>query len=115
MCLFGCDNQNNKGLDEYIALNDSNCYYYLSIDDSQTKSENILAGGKHYFISYRKITISGAVNGLFSDCILTIEYGENKIQKDISLNASGFATFEYTINNSSYKAKIISCKGKIYL
>ena len=28
MCLFGCGNQNNNGVDDHILLDDSNCYYY---------------------------------------------------------------------------------------
>ena len=105
---------NGKGND-YVSINSTNCNYYLSIDDSLIRSDSFYAGGQKFISIYRKITISGAINGMYSDCTIVFEYGENKTQQTIKLNAAGFATFEYHINSSTYTAKIVSCTGKLYL
>ncbi|MEG9429409.1 MAG: hypothetical protein VZQ61_00535 [Christensenellaceae bacterium] len=111
----GKDSSANVTKDDYTNITVSNCNYYLSIDDSLIKSDNGYAAGKRWVSITRKITINGAISGVYSDCTITFEYGENKTQKTIELNAAGYASFEYKINNSSYTAKIVSCTGKLYL
>ena len=115
--LVACSNNGstNGKENDYLNINSSNCNYYLSIDDSLMKSDSVYAAGQRWYSFYRKITINGAINGVYSDCTITFEYGENKTQKTVELNAAGYASFEYRINNSSYMAKIVSCTGKLYL
>ena len=108
-------NGNGAKENEYVTINASNCNYYLSIDDSYITSCTIRASVGTFTSITRKITINGAVSGIYSDCTITFEYGENKTQQTIKLNAAGFASFEYKINSSSYTAKIVSCTGKLYL
>ncbi|MBR5388088.1 MAG: hypothetical protein IK147_01320 [Clostridia bacterium] len=111
--LVACGNESSSKNDstqdsDYITLNMSNCNYYLSID------ENTTAFGSTGNISWRakKVTINGAVSGIYSDCVLTFEYISigGKEQKTVQLNVAGFASFEYTTTESG-NAKIVSCTG----
>lgn len=126
ICLCGCGDENNTGNSvnntensetlDYISLDTSNCYYYLSIDDSLVSSERWNSSLVSSVSNY-KVVISGAVSGLFSDCVLTFEYKSNGNvkQETVQLNAAGFASFSYGIVNAGYRAKVVSCEGKIYL
>ena len=116
VCMLGlvaCGNDNST--DGCIDITVSNCNYYLSIHDSLIRTDRVYAAGRWWSSIYRQITINGAVGGIYSDCSIVFEYGKNKTQQTISLNAAGFASFEYTINDSSYTAEIVSCTGKLYL
>jgi|GEM_PF-4827880 len=97
---------------DYIAINVSNCNYYLSIDDIYISTSSVIGSSAG---ANRRITIHGAVSGLYSDCSITFQYkyANQTIQKTLQLNAAGFASLEYT--TASGKAQIVSCTGKLYL
>lgn len=118
--LVACGNENSancKGTKEsdYVTIDSSNYNFYFSIDDSYITSSSVASSVGMLTSITRKITISGAVNGIYSDCLIVFEYGKDKTQQTLKLNAAGFASFEYTINSSTYIAKIVSCSGKLYL
>ena len=108
-------NGNGSKESDYITINASNCNYYLSIDDSYITSSSVSVSAGTFTSITRKITINGAVSGIYSDCSIVFEYGKDKTQQTIKPNAAGFASFEYKINSSTYIAKIVSCTGKLYL
>lgn len=118
--LFACGGSSESSSSEsdkesYIALTMSNYSYYLSIDDIKTDGGSMYAGGQKFYWQDRKLSIYGAVNGIYADCVLTFTYGDSNTQKTVNLNASGFATFEYRLSNSNVTAKVLSVTGKVYV
>ena len=110
--LFACSNESNQK----VELNIDNCYYFLDISDTlavETVSNSTI-------IQTRQFRSSGALSGVYSYCSLTIQYGDNMV-KTISLSASGFFVFEYTISIrdrssiDTLSAKVTDCSGYIVL
>lgn len=114
MCLCGCGNRGDSDTVDYISLDVSNCYYYLSIRDNYYGTNSI--GNP-----IREIEINGALNGVYSNCVLTFEYGSSsgtgtKQTITVVLNAAGFTCFNYTYYRLDEEgiAKVIDCSGKVY-
>lgn len=109
--VAGC---NNKEIEEdsttYIELSMDNYSYYLSIDTLHT-------GSTHTAViradSY-KVTVSGAVNGLYKDCSLFYQIGSGQ-EREVKLNAAGFATFNYSVSTNSGSFKYVRVKGQIII
>ena len=110
-CWWNDDTSGNKK-DNYIELSLSNYEYYLSIDQVKTDSGSALQGSFRY-VSY-KVTISGAISGLFQDCKLYYKLG-NEEEKEVKLNAAGFATFNYTWSTNSGSFSFTNVEGKIII
>lgn len=112
LIFTGCGNGNENSQPQYKELTMDNYNYYLSIDKTLTDSGSALQGSIRY--SSYKVTINGAVSGLFEDCSLYYKIGDgNKIE--VKLNAAGFASFNYTQTNSSGNFQFCDAKGKIYI
>lgn len=107
--------------EKFIELNMDNYDYYLSIDSIQTNMSSVGSFGTSY--SY-KVTIAGAINGIYRDC--TVKYKiikknmssiNNEDQEEeftIKLNAAGFATFNYGyVNRGSFQ--ILDVQGCIII
>ena len=115
--LVGCNNDqkdnNQKDKDEYVELTDQNYTYYLSIDNVCTNYATA-ANGSFRIWSY-EYTTSGAVNGLYVDCIIYYQLGDGE-EKELPLNAAGYAKLKYQIStNSPGPFKVTKVEGKIYL
>jgi hypothetical protein len=111
--LVACDNENRDSAENsYIELTVDNYDYYLSISKVLTDSGSY-AGGSFRYASYQA-TISGAINGIYDGCIVYYKLGQDGDLQTVTLNAAGFAQFNYTVVNGE---NIIYTKaeGKIYL
>ncbi len=119
LCMIFCACSPNKDstdssidVPDYIELTIENYEYYLSIQKVKTDSGSFM-GGSRRWVSYAA-TINGTVYGLYENCILSYKYNDSEQIYDIKLNASGFATFEYTVvngNNISY----VAASGRIHI
>ena len=92
-----------------IDLTIDNYDYYLSIDMTTTSSGTVAGGTIHYYS--QQVTINGAVYGLYQDCSLFYKVGD-KEEKQVKLNAAGFAKFNYTSANGKY-LHFVRAEGKI--
>lgn len=106
------DGGNNTGNSKSIDLTLSNYEYYLSIDEELTSSGSALQGSFRY-ASY-KVTVTGAVNGLYQGCSLYYKVGDTA-EKEVKLNASGYATFNYSWSTNSGNFSFTRATGKIIL
>ena len=115
----GCDlgeGETPEGNDEprSIELTMDNYDYYLSIDTVHTGS-TVLGSGSIY--SY-KVTITGAISGIYENCSLFYQQNGEEIEHEIKLNAAGFATFSYNITSGFHGKGNISyvrVQGKILI
>ena len=108
--LSGCENANNEQIeDNYIELTMDNYEYYLTFTRVNTGSGNI-ASGTYRYATY-DLTISGAIYGIYVDCV--IFYNNNK--SSIKLNAAGNAQTSYSIVNGSSSFVISNVSGRIYI
>ena len=103
--LTGCDLGGNKtvgGDDEpqSIELTMDNYDYYLSIDTVLTSS-TVLGGGQFHISSY-KVTITGAISGIYKNCSLFYQQDGGESEYEVKLNAAGYATFSYNITSGMY-------------
>lgn len=111
--LVACNNENSDNTENsFIELTIDNYNYYLTISEVLTGSGNV-AGGSYRYASYQA-TISGAINGIYDGCIIYYKLGQDGNQQKVTLNAAGFAQFNYSVVNG---ANIIYTKveGRIYL
>lgn len=98
----GCDLGGDKtaGGDnepQSIELTMDNYDYYLSIDTVCTSS-NVFGGGYFHISSY-KVTITGAISGIYENCSLFYQQNGEEIEHEVKLNAAGYATFSYSITS----------------
>lgn len=98
--FMGCDLGGDKtagGDDEpqSIELTMDNYDYYLSIDTVCTSS-TVLGGGRMHILLY-KVTITGAISGIYENCSLFYQQNGEEIEHEVKLNAAGYATFGYTV------------------
>ncbi len=98
----GCDlgeGETPEGNDEprSIELTMDNYDYYLSIDTVCTSS-TVLGGGRMQIWSY-KVTIMGAISGIYENCSLFYRQNGEEIEHEVKLNAAGYATFSYSITS----------------
>ena len=114
--LYGCDisKDANSSTAEpnYIELNIDNYDYLLTIDKVTTNS------GKGAGVSWsrQQVTIYGALNGIYEDCVLTYRLGDSGTAQTVRLNISGYATFNYTWTSAmTGKFEFIDASGKIYI
>ncbi len=80
-----------------IELTIDNYEYYLSIDTVCTSS-NVYGGGYFHISSY-KVTIMGAISGIYENCSLFYQQNGEEIEHEVKLNAAGYATFSYSITS----------------
>lgn len=108
---FGTSNNNGSGQssveNDYIELTIDNYDYYLTIDDSVVS--NFTAASTRFYC--HRVTIYGALSGIYSDCVLHYKYNGNEME--VKLNVAGYATFDYTV--SSGRLVYTRVSGKIYL
>lgn len=90
-CQYG-EGNNDANEEQKIELTLNNFEQYLSIDKTVTDSGS-LAGGSYRYVSY-KVTIYGAIDGLYQDCVLYYKIGNGE-EREIKLNVAGYATFNY--------------------
>lgn len=109
-CFVGC----NFGQEDEteISLTTDNYKYYLNLDSVCTGSGSA-AGGSFRWSSH-KLTITGAIDGLYVDCVLYYKTTDEGKEQPIELNASGFATLNYSVSNS-LKFIIVRAEGSIYI
>lgn len=117
ICFSACsienDNDNdNDDTHNIVTLTTDNYNYYLNLDPISTGSGSAL-GGSLRWTSY-KMTITGAVNALYVDCVLYYKTQEEQQEKSINLNASGFATFTYTLTLGD-SFNVVRVEGEIHL
>lgn len=117
--LTGCWGNQNSGDDNkednshIIELSLSNYEYYLSIDKVKTESGSAMQGSYRY--AAYKVTVSGAVSGLFEDCRLYYKIGDGA-EREVKLNAAGFATFNYSwSSNMNGDFSFTRAEGKIII
>ncbi len=111
--FIGCSSDEEEVEDTFIELTLSNYEYYLSLD-SELLDYGSVAGGSYRYSSY-KMTVYGAVNGIYEDCVIYYKFGENSTtEHSQKLNISGYATFNYSVVNGK---NLIICRveGKIYI
>ncbi|MBO4623810.1 MAG: hypothetical protein J5691_08055 [Bacilli bacterium] len=114
-CLFGCstlsinNNVNNSQVDDIeeskdIVLTLDNYEYYLTIR-TQFRSSEVRGGWR---ASFYDVYISGAIFGLYKDCVLTLENGTI-----IKLDAAGCAQTTKTIINDKDDFVVVDVEGII--
>ena len=116
LCLgsfVGCGNLNNENdsTEKSFDLTLENYTYYLTLDTEITGSGSYLLG--HHWCS-KKLTVYGAVSGLYVDCVLYYKIGEVE-EKSFKLNATGFGTINYNETTDSGRFSITQVSGKIVI
>ncbi len=91
---------------KFIELTLDNYEYYLTISSQLVNSVNISGGRIRLY--YYTVYISGAINGIYEDCVLYLKNGS-----EIKLNASGNANTSRTINNGEDSFNVVKVEGKI--
>lgn len=119
--LFGCstpqNTNNNTGSQEtdsqedFVELTLSNYNYYLTIDRTQTDSGSV-SYGSYRWATY-KVTIYGAVSGIYKNCSLSYKKTGSDTETEIKLNASGYGSFSITLVNYE-EFQFTKASGKIY-
>ncbi len=116
LALCGCNGNKNavdtSDSNQRIQLNVENYNYYLSIQKTLMESGAVMGGTYRY--SVYSVTVNGAVNGIYENCILTYKYRDSDELHDIRLNAAGFATFKYSVVNGN-EISYVSASGEIYM
>ena len=110
VCFVGCNFSQEESTE--ISLTTDNYTYYLNLDNVCTDSGSAAGGTFHW--SSHKLTITGAIDGLYVDCVLYYKTTDEGTEKEIKLNASGFATLNYILSNS-LKFTIVRAEGSIYI
>ena len=113
-CFIGCNFAQEETTE--ISLTTDNYTYYLNLDKVCTGSGSA-AGGSFRWASY-KLTITGAIDGIYEDCVLYYKTTDEGKEQPIELNASGFATLNYSVPFSAYnslKFMIVRAEGSILL
>ena len=92
--LFGDNNSTDDT--EIVELTMDNFQYYLSISSVTTSTTWVGTMGNAYVI---RVTISGAVQGLYKDCSIFYKIGKDGAEQEVKLNAAGFAQFSYGVSD----------------
>ena len=111
-CLGGCGRIPKKS--SIITLSMDNYEYYLTIDSDCISSSSIVAAGKTWYFSTYKVTISGALEGLYVDCSLYYRTSESGQIQKLKLNAVGFGTLTYERTNGVEKFIVARVEGEIH-
>lgn len=106
------DEKESETIENSIELTMENFEYYLSIDEVVISSGSA-AGGTIRYATY-KVTVSGAINGLFQGCSLYYRIGDGN-ECEVKLNAAGFATFNYVASNQTGQFAFTRATGKIII
>lgn len=112
LCFAGCFDTEQEGTENenIVSLTDENYTYYLSIIQS-VQSSGSYAGGNFTYVNVA-VTINGAVDGEYRNCKLYYRFGEGE-QKEICLNAAGYARFSYTVTSSTGAFAFVGAEGSI--
>lgn len=103
-----CTCNKSNGATQTINLTMANYEYYLSI--SKVLTDSVSAAGMR-FSSYT-VTVLGAISGLYQDCSIYYKIGDDE-EREIKLNAQGFAEFSYSVGTNTGSFKYTRIKGKI--
>lgn len=111
-CFVGCFDTEQEGTEDenIVFLTLENYTYYLTIDRS-VQGSGSYAGGNFTYVNMA-VTISGAVDGEYRNCKLYYRFGEGE-QREICLNAAGYARFSYTVTNSTGAFAFVGAEGSI--
>ena len=107
---FICDCNKSESDAQTIDLTIDNFEYYLSI--SKVLTDSVSAAGMR-FSSYT-VTVLGAISGLYQDCSIYYKIGDGE-EREIKLNAQGFAEFSYSVGTNTGNFEYTRVKGKIVI
>lgn len=105
---FVCNCNNSENNSQTITLTMANYEYYLSI--SKVLTDSVSAAGMR-FSSYT-VTVMGAISGLYKDCSIYYKIGDGD-EREIKLNAQGFAEFSYSVGSNTGSFEYTRVKGII--
>ena len=103
-----CNCNSSNSASQTINLTMDNYEYYLSI--SKVLTDSVSAAGMR-FSSYT-VTVLGAISGLYQDCSIYYKIGDGE-EREIKLNAQGFAEFSYSVGTNTGSFEYTRVKGKI--
>ncbi len=122
LCIMFCACSPNKDradssndTPDYIELTIENYAYYLSIQKVKVRTyTNHSVGGSTTYVFY-DVTVNGAIDGLYENCVLTYKDKQSEQTRDVPLNAAGFATFTCSITTLDDNISYVAASGRIYI